>query len=98
MVGLNTGDDPEATSVVPHEPVYQSQLAAVPKNPPVTPRVVALPKQIGVVPIADVAGWDKVFTITVVVTHVVVLHVPSALTKYSVVTVGLITGDSPEIA
>ena len=79
-VGLKTGAAPEATKVVPHEPVYQYQLAAVPSIPPVTPIVVLLPRQIGVVPEADVAGEDKVFTVTVVFAQVVVLHKPAART------------------
>ena len=60
--------------------MYQLQIAAVPRLPPVIPRVVADPLQIGDVPVALVAGVDKVFTVIVVLTQVVVLHVPEANT------------------
>ena len=58
--------------------MYQFQLPAVPRLPPALPRVVELPKHIGVVPVAEVAGVDKVLTVIVVFTHVVVLQVPAA--------------------
>jgi hypothetical protein len=59
--------------------VYQFQFAPVPKFPPVITRVVELPVQIGVVPEADEAGAE-LFTVIVVLTHIVVLQGPSALT------------------
>ena len=42
--------------------------------------VVEFPEQIGDVPEAEVAAVDKVLTIIVVLTHVVVLQVPAAKT------------------
>ena len=56
--GVNTGAVPEATRVPPHEPVYQFHVPAVPKVPPVLPRVVLLPKHIGVIAVPAVAGVD----------------------------------------
>ena len=79
-VGLNTGAEPDITYVPPHEPVYHIQLAGAPKLPPVTPRVVLPPEQIGDVPDADVAGVDNVLTVIFAVAQVVVLHVPDAST------------------
>ena len=46
---------------------------------------------------ADVGAEEEVFTVMAVLKQDVVLHVPSALTKYVVVIVGLITGVIPEI-
>ena len=60
--------------------MYQFQIAAVPRLPPVIPSVVAEPLQIGDVPVALVAGEEKVFTVIVVLTQVVVLQVPEAST------------------
>ena len=46
---------------------------------------------------AEVGAVDNGLTVIVVLTHVVVLHVPSALAKYVVVTAGFLTGLAPEI-
>ena len=89
-MGLNTGAAPEITYVPPQEPEYQFQLAAVPRLPPLIPRVVEPPVQIGDVPVTDVAAVDLVFTVRIILIQVVVLHNPSALTKYVVVTVGFV--------
>ena len=79
--GANAGDAPDITYVPPHEPVYQFQLAPVPRLPPVIPRVVFEPAQIGVVPDAEVAGDERVLIATVTLTQVVVFNVPCARTK-----------------
>ena len=78
-VGLKIGDIPEVMYVPPHEPVYQFQIAPVPKLPPFNPNVVLFPGQIGVTPKAAVAGEELEFKVTVVFTHEVELHAPIAL-------------------
>ena len=60
--------------------MYQFHVAPVAKLPPVIPRVEDEPLHIGVVPVAEVADVDNVFTVTIVFTHVVVLQVPEANT------------------
>ena len=63
-----------------HEPVNHCVTAPVPFDPPFTVNVVLLPLQIVVVPVAPVGAVDNVFTVTVTVAQVVVLHVPVYLT------------------
>jgi len=67
---------PVPAEVPPHEPVNHWVVAPVPMLPPVTVSVVLLPLQIVVVPLAPVGAVDKVFTVTVTLAQVVVLHVP----------------------
>lgn len=67
---------PVPTGVPPHDPVNHSVLAPVPFDPPVTVKVVLLPLQMVVVPVAPVGAVDSVFTVTVTVVHVVVLQLP----------------------
>jgi len=67
---------PLPTKVPPHEPVNHCAEAPVPMLPPVTVSVVLLPLHIVVVPLIPVGAVDKVFTVTVTVAQVVVLHVP----------------------
>ena len=67
---------PVPADVPPHEPVNHSAVAPVPALPPETVSVVLAPLQIVVVPVAPVGAVDKVFTVTVTVPQVVVLHVP----------------------
>ena len=62
-------------------PLYHSQVAPVPNEPPLLERVVLWPRQIVVdVAVADVAGTDVSFTVSVTLLHAVLLHVPSART------------------
>ena len=70
----------------------------MPRLPPETPSVEFDPGLIveGTA-VAEVATADIVLTVTVILTQVVVFKVPSARTKYIVVTVGLIMGIYPEI-
>ena len=71
------------------EPLYQYQFAEVPKLPPLIPNVVEMPSQIVVSDdVVESAETEFVLTEIVILTHPVVLQVPSALTKYSVVTIG----------
>jgi hypothetical protein len=72
----------------PQDDVYHFQLAPVPKVPPLMLKVVFCPLQIVLVPVIEVAGTDVSFTVTVTLLQMVLLHVPSALTKYVVVAVG----------
>ena len=66
IVGVITGDDPDIIKLPPQDPVNQFQFAPVPKIPPVMINEEELPIQIGLVPAAEIAGVDKVFTTTVV--------------------------------
>ena len=67
---------PVPADVPPHEAVNHSAVAPVPALPPETVSVVLAPLQIVVVPVAPVGAVDNVFTVTVTVAQVVVLHVP----------------------
>lgn len=60
----------------PHDPVNHCAVAPVPALPPDKVRVVLLPLQIVVVPVMPVGAVDSVFTVTVTLAQVVVLHVP----------------------
>ena len=71
---------PVPADVPPHDPVNHCVTAPVPFDPPSTVNVVLLPAQIVVVPVAPVGAVDNVFTVTVTVAQVVVLHVPVYLT------------------
>ena len=62
-------------------PLYHSQVAPVPNEPPLLERIVLWPRQIVVdVAVADVAGTDVSRTVSVKLRQTVVLQVPSALT------------------
>jgi hypothetical protein len=67
--------------VPPHEPEYHIQFENDPKLPPEILRVVVIPPQIGEVPEADKGSVDKESIVIVILIHVVVLQVPSAITK-----------------
>ena len=67
---------PVPAGVPPHDPVNHSVVAPVPFDPPSTVNVVLLPIQMVVVPVAPVGAVDNVFTVTVTVAQVVVLHAP----------------------
>ena len=54
---------PEPAGLPPHEPVNHSVTAPNPFDPPVTVRVVLLPLQIVVVPVAPVGAVEEVFTV-----------------------------------
>lgn len=92
------GEVADETYVPPHEALYHIHLAPVPALPPEKLRVFEIPGQAGDVPDIDDAAIDKVLTVMVAETHVVVFDVPSALTKYVVVTFGEKDGDVPEPA
>ena len=80
--GLTTGEAPDVEYAPPHEPVYHFQIApSVLRLPPVILKVVDAPTHIvdGDEP-AEVAATDNGCTVTVVFTHDVVLHKPSART------------------
>ena len=70
------------TDVPPHEPLYQYQSAVVPKTPPVRFKVVELPWQIvdktAATEIVEVEELS--FTVIIVLMHIEVLQIPSALT------------------
>ncbi len=81
-VGATANDVPDPTEVLPHPPEYQFHVAPVPKDPPVTDKVVAPLGQVGLtVTDALAAPTDAVLvTFTVTDTQAVVLHGPSART------------------
>jgi hypothetical protein len=80
LAGDTAIDAPVPTKVPPQLPEYHVHAAPVPNDPPVTDNVVA-PPQIGLgLADAPVGAVDAVLTVTVVLTHAVVLHVPTALT------------------
>ena len=74
-------DVPLPICVPPQEPVYQTQLALVPKLPLVTVNVEMDPEQIFVgFDVAVVGATDGVLRVTVTLAHVVVLQSPTAPT------------------
>ena len=74
-------DAPLPNCVPPQEPVYQTQLAFVPKLPLVTDNVEVAPEQIfAEFAVAMVGATDGVLSVTVTVAHVVVLQSPTAAT------------------
>ena len=66
----------------PHEPVYHCQVEPVPKEPPVSVNVIAVPGQTVKegFPVTEVGAVEFEFAVTVAVKHPVVLQLPSALT------------------
>lgn len=79
IFGIITGEVPEPAYVPPHEPVYQTHDAPVPRLPPVTLSVAEFPEHIWLCPLTPVGFTETVFMATVTETHVVVLTVPCAL-------------------
>ena len=66
-VGVIFIDTPVPEVVPPQEVVYQCQVAPVPREPPFSDSVTAVPEQTveGDVEVIDVAAVDKVFKVTV---------------------------------
>ena len=80
-MGVTDIDVPVPINVPPHDPLYHAKLAPVPSDPPDTLSVVLLPWHItGALADADAGAVEFVLTVTVTLTHDVVLHVPSART------------------
>ena len=70
--------EPVPTLLPPQLPVYHSQLAPVPKLPPLTDKVTVVPRQTGLaLAVIDDGAVDSEFTLIVTLAHEVVLHVPS---------------------
>ena len=67
---------PVPMAVPPHKPVNHCVTAPVPLEPPATVKVVLVPLQIVVLPVAPVGAVDSVFTVTVTVAHEVALQLP----------------------
>ena len=79
--GLWLRVEPEPTLTPPHDHAYHTQLAPVPKLPPVTPSTVDEPEQINVgLPVAEVAAVELLSIDISVLAQLVVLHEPSART------------------
>ena len=80
----------------PQEPEYQYHFAPVPRLPPFKFKVIEPPGQITVgLAEIELACKEVIFTIKETLLQTVVLHVPSALTKYIVVVVGEIVIEEP---
>ena len=67
---------PVPINVPLQEPVNHCVIAPVPLEPPVTVKVVLLPVQMVVLPVAPVGAVDNVFTVTVTVAQEVALQTP----------------------
>lgn len=76
LPGVTVIASPVPAGVPPHDPVNHCVTAPVPFDPPSTVNVVLLPAHIVVVPVTPVGAVDDVFTVTVTVAQVVVLHEP----------------------
>lgn len=83
VVGDTTGEAPDIAYVPPQETVYHFHIApSVLRLPPVMFKVADVVVQmVKALEPAETAGVDKVFTVMVLLTQVVVLHVPSALSQ-----------------
>lgn len=81
---------------LPQFPVYHLQRANEPREPPLTVSVTKLLPQVeSAVETIETGATLGVFTFMVLPTHAVVLQVPSALTKYCVVAVGVMNSVGP---
>lgn len=73
---------PEPTKVPPQLPVYHCQLAAVPRLPPLAESVAVPPEHtLVVVLLMELAAVEGAFVFTIRPEQVVVLQIPTALTK-----------------
>ena len=89
---------PVAISVPPQIPEYQFQTAPALRLPPDKIKVVCVPGHIeDNVTETKPAGCEFVYTVTEILIQDVVLHVPSALTKYIVLIDGNNVGVVPDI-
>jgi hypothetical protein len=84
VVGLTTKGIPFPSVKYPHEPEYQYQSAPAPAEPPEIFSIVEEPSHIVVwTEVAEITGEEFEFTVMLILMHDVVLHEPSALTKYT---------------
>lgn len=88
--------DPVPAIVPPQDAVYQFHVAPVPKEPPLTVKVTEDPKQTEDKLLIAVAGLLVSVTVTAKLAHIVLLQVPSALTKYVVLADGDTVTEVPE--
>ena len=81
MVGLTFIDVPLPSGVPPQEPLYQFQLAPLPSTPPEMPSIKDEPEQIvSLFVVIRIAAVEVSLTVITLLTQVVVLQIPSALT------------------
>ena len=81
-VGVTVMLSPEPRSVPPQEPLYHLHRALLPRLPPLTLRVVDVPLQTeSRVAVMAVGAVDALLTLIDLLTHAVVLQVPSARRK-----------------
>ena len=79
-VGLTTTEVPFPSNIPPHDTEYQYHAEEVPNVPPIKDRVeLDPPHEYGGSAVRDVGDRELVNTVIVILTHVVVLHVPCAL-------------------
>ena len=81
VVGDTLKLDPVPTEVPPHEPLYHFQLPPAPNLPPLILNVLLWPTHIVEVPLMLVAGTEVSLMVIVVLTQLLVLQPPTALTK-----------------
>jgi hypothetical protein len=85
------------TNVPPQAPLYHFHVAPAPSEPPFTLKVVDVPRHIKLEPVMEVAGTELSLTVTVTDLQTVLLHVPSARTKYVVVIAGDTVSKDPVV-
>ena len=79
---MTVNAEPFPSEFPPHEPLYQCQVADVPKLPPVIPRVVEKLSQIvDWLAVTELATSELSFTVIAIIKQFVVLQIPSALIK-----------------
>ena len=90
-------DDPVPINDPPQEPAYHFQVHPELGELGVTDKVELCPQEIDVgLAFAEIGDVHEPLTVTVVLTHAVGPHAPSARTKYVVVVVGFTDNDVPE--
>lgn len=82
VVGEKVAEVPVAIEVPPQLPSYHFQLAPAPRKPPDKETLVVCPRQIvAAVVLAEVAGLEVSLRLMVMLRQMVLLQIPSALTK-----------------
>jgi hypothetical protein len=89
-VGVTTRLSPVPSAVPPQELLYHFQLALLPRLPPPMRSLLLLPGQTeSALATTLLTAVEKVLTLMDLLAQLVVLHVPSARTKYVVVAEGV---------
>jgi hypothetical protein len=94
--GLTVIELPVPMEVPPQLPSYHFHEAFAPNVPPETASVTLAPAhRESLVEVIANAATERLFTLIVRLTHILLLQAPSARTKYVVVTVGLTVIEEP---